>query len=86
MIVRDEVISNIKRKLVEIRKGKDECEFVEHSNWLLNMDSIEYLTLIVYLEDYYCIEIDDDLLINDAFNTIDGLVEYVISNVRDENE
>lgn len=46
----------------------------------LNMDSIDYVRLIVKIEEYFSIEFEDEALDASLFNTLGDLYEYI--NIR----
>jgi len=52
-----------------------EIELV-HKNQL-ELDSFDYMNLIVHIEEIFEIEFEDEYIGNDSFQSIDELVKYV---------
>ncbi len=81
-----DVVLIIKNKVLDIMGNENNCLTLENIDDSLELNSLEYLTLIVYLENYYEIEIEDDQLAVDSFKTIEGLAEYIMNCKKVEYE
>ncbi len=66
----EEIRRQIKRVFKEI-----EIELVDENQ--LEMDSFDYMNLIVHIEEIFEIEFEDEYIGNDSFQSIDELVTYV---------
>lgn len=71
----DEILKFLQGKnLFSLVNIKSEMKFKE-----IGLDSVEYVSLVVYFEDKYDFEFEDDYLIADAFETLGEFVNYIRS-------
>jgi len=75
----------MKEKIVEFlydENLKDEFENLDHDDSLLELgiiDSVKMMDLIEFLEKTYGIEVDDDDLYPENFDSINAIAEFVES-------
>lgn len=67
---KEEIRRQINRLFKEI-----EVELVEENQ--LELDSFDYMNLIVHIEENFEIEFEDEYIGNDSFQSLDELVTYV---------
>lgn len=83
----------IKSKLIELcseifqNSGVD-ADLIEYVDFVddLGMDSINFITLIVEIEDCFEILVPDDLLMIENFKNVDDVVKIVFTELTNEKE
>lgn len=58
---------------------KEDTEFVE-----IGVDSIAIMTILVYLEETYDIEVSEEVLIEDKFKCIGDVAKYISSRLEEK--
>lgn len=83
---KNDVVFTIKNKVLDIIRDENDCITLDNIDDFFELNSLEYLTLVVYLENYYDIEIEDEQLTMDSFKTIEGLADYILKRKKVEYE
>ncbi len=75
----EKIVEVIHKKIEEqIQNTNAQLDLVNIAQAHLNFNSIEYLTFIVYLEEYFDMEFDDKMLLLNAFTDVDAIANYII--------
>lgn len=75
---------SIEEIILEIIKKKLESEELQLSSKLdeIGIDSLNYVSIIVEIEEEFDIEFDDDLLVSSRFESIENIAQYVKESVN----
>lgn len=74
---------DIENKIIDLLELKSKT-ILHDTNILIKeieLDSIQYIQLLVEIEQLYSIEFETDKLLNSAFQYLADLVEYVVDKV-----
>ena len=52
----------------------------------LELDSLQFISLVVYIEEEFEIVVDDQMITNNALNTFNSTLKTIILLTGDENE
>lgn len=52
----------------------------------LEMDSITFISIVVEIESYFNIEIPDDMLLPESFNSVDNIVSLIENELKTKTE
>ena len=79
---------NVEEKLINLFEDKGIYLSEQEKNDPLELDSIQFISIIVDIEQVYCIKIDDDYLMSDNFKTFNDyllIVQTVLSKSNETN-
>ena len=83
----------IKQEITELifKLFKDrglDINVTEHADLLdqLEMDSITFISIVVEIESYFNIEIPDDMLLPESFNSVDNIVSLIENELKIKTE
>lgn len=84
--MRDDIIKRVKEIVSEVLENSDDIANLKPEDSLLDygITSINYIRIIVEIEQEYGIEFDDDDLSIETLKTLNDLVDYIID--RKENK
>ena len=84
--MRDDIIKRVKEIVSEVLENSDDIANLKPEDSLLDygITSVNYIRIIVELEQEYGIEFDDDDLSIETLKTLNDLVDYIID--RKENK
>lgn len=82
------MMQNIENKIIEFLQVKSQM-LIQDTNILIReigLDSIQYIELLVEIEQIYSIEFEEDKLFSSAFKRLSDLIEYVDAKVSEANK
>lgn len=82
------MVQDIENKIIEMLEAKSETLIQDTNIFIqeIGLDSIQYIELLVEIEQIYSIEFEADKLFGSAFERLSDLIEYVDAKVCRANE
>lgn len=82
----DEILGNVLKVLKSVLNNKEIVIDSESSMYEIGMGSLNFMNMVVKLEDLYDIEFEDEYLIETSFSKVDDIVTYLIKMIGKRNE
>jgi acyl carrier protein len=80
---RQEILAVLKEKVNQIKNNNNtisEDDFVDSRG--VGLNSLELINLIVYIEEYFEFEMDDDYLTLEVFSYVSSIIDVIISGIE----
>lgn len=82
------MVQDIENKIIELLEVKSEALIQDTNVFIqeIGLDSIQYIELLVEIEQIYSIEFEEDKLFGSAFERLSDLIKYVDVRVSEANK
>lgn len=76
-----DVFEAVKMRILSMKDIEADKISMDTSFEILNFDSLDYVEIQVFILDLYHVSISDELFVQHEINTLEQLVNYVVSQI-----